>query len=105
MYRIYITKFRLSAHTLAIEYGRYKNVTVNERICNYCKSDIEDELHFILICPLYTNIRHKYIKPYYWKSPSVYKLIQLFALQNVKQLCNLGKYLSCACKIRNLHFK
>ena len=32
------------------------------------------------------------IKLYYWKKPS-YKLIKLLSLQNVKHLCNLGKFL------------
>ena len=43
-----ITKFRVSAHKLSIETGRYDAVTRNNRKCAKCNLDeIEDELHFI----------------------------------------------------------
>jgi hypothetical protein len=34
---------------------------VPERFCKNCKSKVEDEKHFILYCPLYKNLRNKYI--------------------------------------------
>ena len=56
-------------------------------------TDIEDEYHFILICPTYRDIRKKFIKKYYWSNPSLYK-VQLLNVNNVRDLhvCNLGKY-------------
>jgi hypothetical protein len=39
--------------------------------------------------------------PYYYKKPSVFKLIQLFNSENLKAMYNLGKYLSLATKLRN----
>ena len=56
-------------------------------------------MHFILLCPMYTNLRCNLIKPYYWRKPSVFKLLQLFNKTNVKQLCNLGKYICRALKL------
>jgi hypothetical protein len=70
-------------------------------MCTHCKTDIEDEYHFVLACPLYSDLRSKYIKPYYYKKPSVFKLIQLFNAENLKTMYNLGKYLSLATKLRN----
>ena len=61
---------------------------------------MEDEMHFILLCPMYTNLRCNLIKPYYWRKPSVFKLLQLFNITKVKQLCNLGKYICRALKLR-----
>ena len=67
------------------------------RLCTFCnQNDIEDEFHFILKCPFYSNLRHTYIKPCYYRNPSVFKLVQLLSVQNVKDLRNLGKYLCCA---------
>ena len=40
-------------------------------------NDVEDEYHFILKCHFYTNLRHLYIKKYYWSKRSVFKLVQL----------------------------
>jgi hypothetical protein len=101
LYKKYLSKFRLSSHTLAIETGRYHNVNINDRTCKACSSDTEDEFHFVLKCPVYLEIRKMYIKKYYWSNPSVFKLIELFSVQNVKQLCNLGKYLSKANQLRS----
>jgi hypothetical protein len=52
---------RVSAHSLNIETGIYKNIIRSERKCTNCsKGDIEDEKHFIVDCPLYENIRVKF---------------------------------------------
>ena len=41
-----MTKFRISAHDLEFEKGRYKNLPVNERYCKLCdNSSVEDEVH------------------------------------------------------------
>lgn len=57
-----LTKLRLSAHSLAIETGRYsKPITpAEERFCKSCKSKVEDELHFLLDCPIYNKLRDKF---------------------------------------------
>jgi hypothetical protein len=44
----------------------YYNVNRNNRNCKFCIDDMEDEMHFILLCPMYTNLRCNLIKPYYW---------------------------------------
>ena len=101
-YKQFISKCRLHAHNLNIETGSYFNVDRNERKCNMCDSNsIEDEYHFILECVKYKDIRIKYIKSYYWRRPSVYKLIQLLSVHNIKELNNIGKYLYIAEKNRN----
>ena len=96
----FITKYRLTAHKLSIETGRYYNAPRENRICPLCLTDEEDEYHFIFICPFYIDLRKLYIKQYFWKRPSVYKLIQLFTSENVKELNGLGLYLHKAEKLR-----
>ena len=62
-YKKYISKFRLSAHSLNVETGRYDSTIRENRLCTKCNlADIEDEYHFILKCPYYTDIRNLYIK-------------------------------------------
>ena len=41
-------KFRISAHKLEIEKGRYIGLKVEDIICQLCKDYIEDEVHFLL---------------------------------------------------------
>ena len=57
--RSFLAKIRLSAHNLEIEKGRYVEIDKNNRICKVCQNlDIEDEKHFILLCPKYEAQRN-----------------------------------------------
>ena len=61
--RSVFSKFKLSAHSLAIERGRYTNIERNKRICLSCnRQEIEDEYHFFSICPCYKSLRDTYIQ-------------------------------------------
>ena len=44
---------------LEIETGRFRNVQVDNRFCFHCKTIVEDELHFVLSCPLYREARQQ----------------------------------------------
>lgn len=58
-----IARFRLSDHKLKIETGRHcrPRVPPEQRTCSHCTNCVEDELHFIVRCPLYRDLRQKYI--------------------------------------------
>ena len=60
------TQFRISAHDLQIERGRYLNLPRDERVCTWCKTTlglniIEDETHTLFDCDLYSTLRNKLI--------------------------------------------
>ena len=51
--------FRISAHNLHIERGRYNNTDVKLRSCHICNTDaVEDEMHFLTQCPAYNVARY-----------------------------------------------
>ena len=56
-----ITQLRVSSHHLQIEKGRHhkpKPIPLEERKCIYCTDNtIEDEKHFLLHCPRYSDQR------------------------------------------------
>ena len=58
------TKLRVSAHNLAIETGRYtrpKTPVIN-RTCILCdNTNIEDEYHLVMECPIYSEERQSFI--------------------------------------------
>ena len=58
-----VTKFRLSNHKLAIETGRHEGVERDERICPFCPNEVEDEVHFLLKCPILKHLRNEYLEP------------------------------------------
>ena len=69
-----LTRFRISSHSLAIETGRHHNKERSNRKCIYCNMNIiESEFHFMLICPLYADLRSKYLNRYYCRWPTVHK--------------------------------
>ena len=54
-----LTKLRISAHSLAIETGRYtrpNKTDIDKRLCFHCKS-IESEFHVVFDCNLYNDER------------------------------------------------
>jgi hypothetical protein len=55
-HRRYLTKFRISAHNLEIEMGRYKNKPRDERLCFGCLK-VENEVHFLFECNSYSTLR------------------------------------------------
>jgi exonuclease III len=50
------TAFRISAHRLMIEQGRYTNLERQDRLCSACGT-IEDEMHLLQDCKLYAACR------------------------------------------------
>ena len=93
-FRNAFSKLRLSSHQLAIETGRHTGIERQNRKCTLCtKDDIEDEFHFVLICPLYRSLRNQYISKYYQNHPSMFKFIQLCRStgKKIKELSNIFK--------------
>ena len=86
------SKLRMSSHRLQIEAGRWVRpvkIPRNQRKCFFCNI-LEDEYHFILQCPVYLELRKKYISKYYWKRPNMFKLVELINSTNtgcIRKLC------------------
>ena len=43
-----------------IELRRYYRKKLDERVCQLCNRAIENEIHLLCVCPIYTNIRLEY---------------------------------------------
>ena len=73
--RMFFCRLRLSVHPLRIQTGRYgrNRIARDQRYCLFCNShDIEDEYHFMLICPFLEEIRKKYVPKYYYQRLSMF---------------------------------
>ena len=55
-----LSRLRLSNHKLCIEIGRHLRPKLerSKRKCFICKDKIEDEIHFVVNCPLYSSERN-----------------------------------------------
>ncbi|XP_069618505.1 uncharacterized protein [Ranitomeya imitator] len=60
-----LSRYRLSAHSLAIECGRHRQSYKprEERLCQHCDQEaIEDETHFLLHCSKYSAVRDTHFR-------------------------------------------
>ena len=73
---------------------------VTLRHCELCNTDVEDEFHFMLECPVYASIRKQLINGYYWRRPSMHKLVKLFNTTKRKEIIALAKYVYQAFNLR-----
>jgi len=79
----------------------HKDVTLVHCSCPFCNSDVETEVHFILVCSKYAEIREQYIPKKYITSPSSFKLALLLATTSKVLLLRLAVYIMKAFTIRN----
>ena len=99
-----LTKFRVRAHNLETEKGRYIGVKTEDIICKLCNTGVEDETHFLLQCPILENKRTqiinniKNVNTNFNNLPNKSKLIWLmssednFIIKNTSSLqCSLFK--------------
>ena len=92
--RAYITKFRISAHELNIEKGRYVNIPRENRKCNCCNMNVlENEYHFLLCCPLYYDLRTKYLPRKYCHWANFNKLCNILCSESPHLQIKLASYL------------
>ena len=95
-FRVALTKLRVSSHRLEIETGRWSRPKVDRqnRKCKVCNAGpVEDEFHFIFECSEYIEFRQSLIKPFYWRRPSMFKMIQLLQTENKKDMQKLAAFI------------
>ena len=96
-----MTRFRCSAHNLRIEEGRSRNIDREQRVCTNCNMNvIENEYHFLLVCPLYSKIRKDCLPKYYCHWPCIRKFKQLINSKQTKLMSAVAKFIFLANKIR-----
>lgn len=61
-----------------IEAGRFSNVQKFNRKFLLLKNLIEDEFHFKLQCTVYSSLRKRFIKPYFFWGKPGFELIHFF---------------------------
>ena len=100
-YKVALTRFRLSSHELMIEWGRYENIPRDGRICKCCNvSKIESEYHFLLVCPLFADLRKKFFKPYFCHWPNLNKFDTLMMSNSEHITLNIAKFIFHAQDLR-----
>ena len=106
-----LTKFRIIAHNLQIEKGRYIGVKTKDIICKLCNSRVENETHFLLQCPVLENKRTqiidniKNVNINFNNLPNKSKLLSLMSSEHNFIIKNTSSLRSALFKERNLVLK
>lgn len=101
-HRYALSRFRCSAHHLNIEEGRYKNLRREQRICQKCNTKtLENEYHFLLVCPFYRELRKECLPKQYCVWPNQQKFIRLLSSNQTSLIKKLAKFIHMANKMRD----
>jgi len=100
MFVITIDKFRKamftlrsSSHRLMVETGRYYNLSREQRTRPYCEAFLEEEFHFVGVCPLYKELRVKYLPSYFVNNVRLETIYELMSTENEICIVNLAMYI------------
>ena len=96
-----LAKLRGSGLYINVHIGRRQNIPYEERVCVNCSKCIEDEYHVLFECPLYNNIRNRFIPRYYTFHPNQHKMVNLMTTESEIILNNLGKFVMYMQRIRD----
>ena len=82
--RSLFSQFRCGILPLEIEVGRYRDVPLENRLCQVCRTEvIEDEIHFLCQCNKYNNIRRNLYQqnadPYFHDKGDLEKFVLLMS--------------------------
>ena len=91
-HRAAFCKFRCGVAPIRIETGRYENIAVSQRLCNFCNV-VEDETHVILDCSAYDLLRNNLfskaisVLPSIMNLDSIEKMKFLFTYLDMTRTC------------------
>ena len=96
------TKFRFGVSELSVHYYRYRSHVEKDLKCPLCGEAKEDEVHFVLCCPMLDDIRTQFIPPKFCKHPCLFRLSLLLASTNQEIVRKLSFFPYKAFGIRDI---
>ena len=69
-----LTKFRCGVSDIKVHRNRYKKLNIVDMNCPLCNSADEDEVHFVLCCPAFDDLRKQFIPLKYYRHPNPFRL-------------------------------
>ena len=91
--RFILSRFRFGISEIRVHATRYRNISHTDLLCPLCKESIEDEFHFVLICPVLNEIRKTFIPGKYYSRPCRFRLSLLMSSENENIVRNVAMYL------------
>ena len=66
------------------------DINADELKSPLCLSAVDNEVHFVLYCPAFDDLRYEFIESKYFINPCEFRLALLLATQNERALKNLA---------------
>ena len=71
--------------------------------CHFNMNVVENEFHFLLVCPLYRQLRCEYLPRYYWRWPSLTKFRLIMGSKQISINSKLAAFIYKAMEKRKGH--
>lgn len=97
--RTAFVRFRLGTSALKPHRFRFLKETADFS-CPYCNDVYESELHFLLVCPLYRDLRNQYLPEKYYKRPAAFRVTLLLSSVNSKLIFDIASFIYYALQKR-----
>jgi hypothetical protein len=86
------TRLRFGMSPLRGHYVEFRQDRMIMTDCPFCVNTRETEVHFLLACPEYRDLRDDFIPPKYTRQPSLFKLVMLMSSSSETLLRNLANF-------------
>ena len=96
-----VVKFKFGISNIRVHYYRYRAHRALDLMCPLCEEAVEDEIHFVLVCPALSNLRNIFIPAKYYLKPNLFRFNLLMASVNEIVVKNLCLYLYKAFQLRD----
>ena len=80
--RYTLTRFTFGVLDIKVHRSRYKVYNVDDLKCPLCLLAVDNEVHFVLCCPAFDDLRYEFTEPKYFNNPCEFWLALLLATQN-----------------------
>ena len=77
--RYALTRFRVELSDIKVIRSRFKLHNADELKCPLCLSAVDNEVHFVLCCPAFDDLRYEFIESKYFNNPCEFWLALLLA--------------------------
>ena len=81
---------------IKVHRSRFKLYNVDELKCPLCLSAVDNEVHFVLRCPAFYDLRYDFTESKYFNNPCEFRFALLLATHNESALKNLAVFLYIA---------
>ena len=100
VYRNCLAQFRMGVSQINLHRHRFSTITDNTT-CPFCATQQETEIHFVFQCPVYNQLRSKYLPDIINVRDPRKHLIILMDSSSQEEIINVAKFLVCAFNLRS----